>query len=98
MSPRQLGDLIDLHGPALVLYARQCCSVPEDVVQDAFVRLIGQRHAPDDPVAWLYRVVRNGAFDSAKTERRRQRLEKGTQLFSRRKELRPLFQVLVTSA
>src|SRR5262245_43108082 len=75
MSPRQLGDLIDLHGPALVLYARQCCSVPEDVVQDAFVKLIGQRHTPDDAVAWLYRVVRNGAFDSAKMDRRRQRRE-----------------------
>lgn len=75
MSPRQLGELIDRHGPPLVLYARQWCAVPEDVVQDAFVKLIGLRLTPDDPIAWLYRVVRNRAIDSAKMERRRQRRE-----------------------
>ena len=75
MSPRQLGELIERHGSPLVLYARQWCSVPEDVVQDAFVRLIGVRHPPDDPIAWLYRVVRNRALDAAKTDRRRQKRE-----------------------
>jgi RNA polymerase sigma-70 factor (ECF subfamily) len=71
MSPRQLGELIDRHGPALVLFARQWCSAPEDIVQDAFVKLIALRRPPDDPAAWLFRVVRNGALDAAKMDRRR---------------------------
>ena len=34
-----------------------------------------QSRAPDDTTAWLYRVVRNGALDAAKTARRRKRRE-----------------------
>ncbi|HKB01174.1 MAG TPA: sigma-70 family RNA polymerase sigma factor [Gemmataceae bacterium] len=79
MSPRHLGELIDRHGPALVLYARQWCAGPEDVVQDAFLKLLGQRRAPDDPAAWLYRVVRNAALDAAKANRRRQKREAAVQ-------------------
>lgn len=75
MTPRHLAELIDRHGPALVLYARQWCAAPEDVVQDAFLKLIAQRRPPDDPAAWLFRVVRNAALDAAKADRRRQRRE-----------------------
>jgi RNA polymerase sigma-70 factor (ECF subfamily) len=75
MTPRQLGELIDRHGPALVLYARQWTAAPEDVVQEAFQKLIALRHPPDDPPAWLFRVVRNSALDAAKADRRRQRRE-----------------------
>jgi RNA polymerase sigma-70 factor (ECF subfamily) len=75
MTPRHLGDLIDRHGPALVLYARQWCAAPEDVVQDAFLKLVSLRQAPADPPAWLFRVVRNGALDAAKADRRRQKRE-----------------------
>jgi RNA polymerase sigma-70 factor (ECF subfamily) len=75
MSPQQLAGLIDRYSGPLVLYARQWCAAPEDVVQEAFLKLIRQRRPPDDAVAWLYRVVRNGAIDAGKTERRRQRRE-----------------------
>jgi RNA polymerase sigma factor (sigma-70 family) len=75
MTPRHLAELIDRHGPALVLYARQWCAVPEDVVQDAFLKLVAQRRPPDDPAAWLFRVVRNAALDAAKADRRRQKRE-----------------------
>jgi RNA polymerase sigma factor (sigma-70 family) len=75
MTPRHLAELIDRHGPALVLYARQWCAAPEDVVQDAFLKLVELRHAPDDPPAWLFRVVRNRALDAAKVDRRRQKRE-----------------------
>ena len=51
--------------------ARQWCAEPEDVVQEAFLKLAGQSKEPDDVVAWLYRVVRNGALDAAKLARRR---------------------------
>jgi len=37
MDPTFLGRLIDRHAAALVLYARQWCAAPEDVVQDAFL-------------------------------------------------------------
>ena len=71
MNAQLLGTLLDQHGAALALYARQWCSVPEDVVQEAFLKLFAQSSWPRDPVPWLYRVVRNGALDQAKTERRR---------------------------
>jgi len=75
MSPPDIARLIDANAAPLVLYARQWCDAPEDVVQEAFVKLVRQRRLPEDVVAWLYRVVRNGAHDAAKMARRRQRRE-----------------------
>ena len=53
---------------AAVHGARGCC--PGGVSQAA-----RQSRGPDDAVAWLYRVVRNGAIDAAKLARRRLRRE-----------------------
>jgi RNA polymerase sigma factor (sigma-70 family) len=75
MNPTELARLIDAHAAPLVLYARQRCIEPEDVVQEAFLKLVRQSSPPDDAVAWLYRVVRNGAIDAVKSLRRRQRRE-----------------------
>ena len=75
MTARQIADLIDAHAAALVLFARQWCAAPEDVVQESFCKLAGQPSPPGDPVAWLYRVVRNAAIDAGKADRRRQRRE-----------------------
>jgi len=75
MRPEQLGHLVDEHAAALTLYARQWCSAPEDVVQEAFLKLVVQKSPPDNPVPWLYRVVRNGALMAARSARRRQRHE-----------------------
>jgi RNA polymerase sigma-70 factor (ECF subfamily) len=75
MTPRQLADLIAAHAAALVLYARQWCDSPEDVVQDAFCKLVAAGTAPDDPVAWLFRAVRNAAIDAGRARRRRVRRE-----------------------
>src|SRR5215218_8202114 len=79
MTPRHLAELIDRHGPALVLYARQWCAIPEDIVQDAFLKLFAQRRPPDETAAWLFRVVRNAALDAGKADRRRQRREAAVQ-------------------
>ena len=57
------------------MFARQHCADPEAVVQDAFCKLVQSRTPTLDPVAWLYRVVRNGAIDAGKAERRRKRRE-----------------------
>lgn len=75
MRPEELGHLIDSHGAALTLYARQWCLAPEDVVQEAFIKLMQQRQRPEQVVAWLYRVVRNAALSAARAERRRRQHE-----------------------
>jgi RNA polymerase sigma factor (sigma-70 family) len=74
-TPLELATLLDQHGAALVLYARGFCDCPEDVVQDALLELISQRQRPTRLVAWLYRVVRNGAIGAARGARRRMRRE-----------------------
>lgn len=75
MGPEAFSRLVDEQSAALVLYARQWCAAPEDVVQEAFLKLVGQRKSPEHPVAWLYRVVRNGAISAARSAQRRRRHE-----------------------
>lgn len=70
-----LTRLLDEHGAALVLYAQQWCNAPEDVVQEAFVRLMRQRPVPENVVGWLYRVVRNEAISTSRADARRTRHE-----------------------
>jgi len=75
MGPEHLARLVDEHAAALALYARQWCDAPEDVVQEAFLKLASQRTPPDSPAAWLYRVVRNGALTAARAAKRRRHYE-----------------------
>ena len=75
MEPERLGALIDRHADALSLYARQWADAPEDVVQEAFVKLAGLPITPDEPAAWLYRAVRNAAINAGIAGRRRRRRE-----------------------
>jgi RNA polymerase sigma-70 factor (ECF subfamily) len=75
MTAHDFARLVDTHGPALILYARQWCPTPEDVVQEAFLKLAVQARPPREVVPWLYRVVRNGAIDAGKAARRRQQRE-----------------------
>jgi RNA polymerase sigma factor (sigma-70 family) len=70
-----LTRLLDEQTAALVLYARQWCCAPEDVVQDAFLALLREPDVPENVVGWLYRVVRNGALNAARSSGRRQRHE-----------------------
>lgn len=76
MDPEFLGSLIDGHAAALVLFARQWCSAPEDVVQEALVELARLRQAPPAPVPWLFRTVRNRAISRYRADRRRAHYEK----------------------
>ncbi len=75
MSPHDVAYLLDANGPALVLYARQWCAMPEDVVQEAFLKLVALRQPPRNVVPWLYQVVRNAAIDAQRSARRRQQRE-----------------------
>ena len=58
------------HVRGLILYARQWADRDaEDVVQDAFLKLMSGGLTPADPKAWLYRVVRNTAIDRQRKKR-----------------------------
>ena len=63
LSYDEMAELVESHGDALLLYARQWSwASAEDVVQEAFLQLVRRVKANDPPehvVAWLYRVVRN---------------------------------------
>jgi RNA polymerase sigma factor (sigma-70 family) len=66
-----LRQVIDAHGAALALYARQWCNAPEDALQLALVDLVRQQRIPEQPVAWLFQAVRRRAMNWARGERRR---------------------------
>ncbi|QDS91456.1 ECF RNA polymerase sigma factor SigW [Roseimaritima multifibrata] len=62
-SYENVAEIVDAHADALLLFARQWSKVSaEDVVQEAFLRLVRRVKANDSPenvVAWLYSVIRN---------------------------------------
>jgi RNA polymerase sigma factor (sigma-70 family) len=75
ISAETVTRLWDAHCAPLVLYARQWCDAPEDVVQEAFLLLVRQVVVLDNPVGWLYRVVRNRAINAGRSRGRRSRRE-----------------------
>lgn len=75
LDPQFLERFLRENGPALLLYARQWCDTPEDVLQEALLKLVEQANPPDCPKAWMYRVVRNGAISAARRMVRRARHE-----------------------
>ena len=75
LDSQLLAELVDRHGAALKLYARQWCLNPDDVVQQALIDLAGSGMAPENPVAWLFAAVRRRAISRARGDRRRQRHE-----------------------
>lgn len=81
IQPKDLSGWYDAWSPALLLYARQWldADAAEDVVQDAFIRLMAARSRPTHPKRWLFRVVRNAAIGRLrKRRRRRERLQRAT--------------------
>lgn len=71
ISAEQLTALIDRHAVPLRIWAGRRCSAAEDIVQETFCRLAVLKQQPDNPAAWLYRVVRNLAeSDRLSSERR----------------------------
>ena len=75
IDPLILKQLMDDHGAALKLFAAQWTSSPEDCVQEAFLELMRQRQAPQNNLAWLYRVVRNCAISWHRKAQRQRRRE-----------------------
>jgi RNA polymerase sigma factor (sigma-70 family) len=75
IEPELLARLFDRHAKALALYARQWCESPEDVVQDAFIKLARLRAQPERAVPWLFTVVRNAAMNVGRNDRNRRKLD-----------------------
>src|SRR5687768_9066588 len=75
----RLARLVVERAAGLTLYARQFVddrASAEDVVQEALTSLLSQRPPPDDPLAWMYRAVRNAAIDASRSSSRRRRRER----------------------
>lgn len=70
-----IGNLLDQHGAALALYAAQWSPTPDDCVQEALIELARTKPLPQQPVAWVYRVVKCRALNSARAHRRRSERE-----------------------
>src|SRR5262249_11959685 len=75
LDAQLLAELLDRHGAALKLYARQWCRSGDDVVQQALIDLAGCRELPANPVAWLFAAVRRRAISGARSDRRRRHRE-----------------------
>jgi RNA polymerase sigma-70 factor (ECF subfamily) len=73
ISQKQLARWYEVHGTELMLYARQWSpdQQAEDIVQDAFIKLLKQRRCPDNVRAWLFRVVRNASISMVRRLQRR---------------------------
>ena len=59
IPPDELSRIWHKQAARLLLIARAIGEPAEDAVQEAFVRLAQQASLPDEPLAWLVRVVRN---------------------------------------
>ena len=82
ISQKKLAEWYEAYGTELMLYARQWSpdQRAEDIVQDAFIKLLKQRRCPDNVRAWLFRVVRNASISMVR--RLHQRREAGQKLLN----------------
>jgi len=72
IDEEQLAQLIEQQTVPLRLWAGKRAADGDDVVQEAFCRLVVEDPMPHHPVTWLYRVVRNLA-ESERTSRARRK-------------------------
>src|SRR5687768_7507171 len=80
IDPSRLADLFALHAAPLALYARQFASVDADeLVQEAFIRLLGQPAEPPEVRPWLLTTVRHLAIDRQRSWFRRRRRERAVE-------------------
>jgi RNA polymerase sigma factor (sigma-70 family) len=75
LTEEQFADVVRELSAPLVLYARQLCRHPEDVVQEALLSLRTERVAPTNTRTWLFRVVRHRALNNLRGEERRRKYE-----------------------
>ncbi len=75
VDPEFLGRLFEEYAPALELYARQWSDSPQDIVQEAFLKLVRQGKLPQNVAPWLFRVVRNEAVTVGRKTQRQKKHE-----------------------
>ena len=69
-------ELVHTRLPDLVLFAKQWKhTTAEDIVQEALIKLMRQKALPDNPVAWLYTVIRNISNNEVRSQSRRKKRE-----------------------
>jgi len=78
ISAHELSRIWQAKSAALALLARSIGDDGEDSVQEAFLKLAIEQPKPSDPVAWLFRVVRNQALSQRRSQKRR--LERETKV------------------
>ena len=78
INQKQLAKWYEVHGTELMFYARQWSpdQQAEDIVQDAFIKLLKQRRCPDNVRAWLFRVVRNASISIVRRLQQRRQAER----------------------
>lgn len=69
-------EILEIHAPALQLFARQWCESPEDCLQDVVIKISRMDTVPERWLPWLYRVVKNEAISQRRKSNRRQKHEK----------------------
>jgi RNA polymerase sigma factor (sigma-70 family) len=75
IDEEQLAGLIEQQTVPLRLWAGKRAADSDDLVQEAFCRLVVEDPVPNHPVAWLYRVVRNLAESERTSHARRKKRE-----------------------
>ncbi len=76
---RELAAIVDERFAALVFFARsRGYEEPEDAVQGALLKLVDysyKKGVPENPLAWLYRAIRNEAIGEYRKRMRRKKRE-----------------------
>ena len=79
-AAEEMVKIIDAHYAPLLLYARQWdAAVAEDLVQEAFLKLLRhshKKHCPDNVAAWLFQVLRRSAVSHFRKTGRREKHER----------------------
>lgn len=82
LTTLEITTLSQEHYASLVLFARQwTVAGAEDIVQSAFLSLVRENSGkgkPENPPAWLYKVVRNEAISQWRSEKKRKIREEAT--------------------
>ncbi|HEY2118366.1 MAG TPA: sigma factor [Candidatus Acidoferrum sp.] len=85
LTAEEVKALYERHGPALAAYAC-CCGLDfasaQDVVQQFFLKLLrGNGPAPEMPLAYAYRAVKNASLNLQRDRRRESELPKSEPWF-----------------
>lgn len=73
LTYKDVQALYQQHGPALLAYGMSLLgnrAAAEDVLHQVFLKLLGKSQLPDDPRPYLFKAVRNNAFNTTRGDAR----------------------------